>query len=115
MRRALLPLPALLALAFAGCGGGGGSGGPRPVTLVLDFTPNAAHAGIYAAVAGQRDRDHGVRLTSRQPTSSSDPLKLLSVGRADLAGADIHDRRLARERGEVLVGVGALVQRPLAS
>jgi NitT/TauT family transport system substrate-binding protein/putative hydroxymethylpyrimidine transport system substrate-binding protein len=82
---------------------------------VLDFTPNAAHAGIYAAVAGHRDRDHGVRLTIRQPTASSDSLKLLAVGRADLAVADIHDLGLARERGEDLVGVGALVQRPLAS
>src|SRR3954471_5804141 len=119
MLRAFLPvalLPLLAACAVAGCGGGdGGSGEVRPVTLVLDFTPNAAHAGIYAAVAGHRDRDHGVRLSIRQPTSSSDSLKLLSVGRADLAVADIHDLGLARERGEDLVGVGALVQRPLAS
>ena len=85
------------------------------MTLVLDFTPNAAHAGIYAAVANHRDRDHGVQLTIRQPTASSDSLKLLAVGRADIAVADIHDLGLARERGEDLVGVGALVQRPLAS
>jgi NitT/TauT family transport system substrate-binding protein/putative hydroxymethylpyrimidine transport system substrate-binding protein len=116
MRRALLPAALLVILAATGCGGGGGSSGhTRPVTLVLDFTPNAAHAGIYAAVARHRDRDHGVRLTVRQPTASSDSLKLLSVGRADLAVADIHDLALARERGEDLVGVGALVQRPLAS
>ncbi|MEA2471095.1 MAG: putative hydroxymethylpyrimidine transport system substrate-binding protein, partial [Thermoleophilaceae bacterium] len=116
MRVALLPLALLAALLTGGCGGGdGGSGGPRPVTLVLDFTPNAAHAGIYAALARHRDRAHGVRLTVRQPTASSDSLKLLAVGRADLAVADIHDLGLARERGEDLVGVGALVQRPLAS
>ncbi|MEA2441489.1 MAG: putative hydroxymethylpyrimidine transport system substrate-binding protein [Thermoleophilaceae bacterium] len=121
MRRALLPAAAALLLAAAalvasGCGGGdGGSSSTRPVTLVLDFTPNAAHAGIYAALAKHRDRDHDVRLTVRQPTASSDSLKLLAVGRADLAVADIHDLGLARERGEDLVGVGALVQRPLAS
>jgi putative hydroxymethylpyrimidine transport system substrate-binding protein len=116
MPRALLPLALLVVLAVSGCGSGAnGPGDPRPVTLVLDFTPNAAHAGIYAAVAKHRDRDHGVRLTVRQPTASSDSLKLLSVGRADLAVADIHDLGLARERGEDLVGVGALVQRPLAS
>src|SRR4051812_44114968 len=116
MVRTFLPV-LLLALLVPGCGGGHdqGSSQPRPATLVLDFTPNAAHAGIYAAVANHRDRDHGVRLTVRQPTASSDSLKLLSVGRADLAVADIHDLGLARERGEDLVGVGALVQRPLAS
>jgi putative hydroxymethylpyrimidine transport system substrate-binding protein len=115
MRRALLPLAALLALALASCGGGGGSHSPRPVTLVLDFTPNAAHAGIYSAVAKHRDRAHGIELTIRQPTATSDSLKLLAVGRADMAVADIHDLGLARERGVDLVGVGALVQRPLAS
>ena len=115
MRRAVLPLAALLALALAGCGGGDEPSGPRPVTLVLDFTPNAAHAGIYAAVANKRDRKHDVELTIRQPTSSSDSLKLLAAGRADMAVADIHDLGLARERGDDLVGVGALVQRPLAA
>jgi NitT/TauT family transport system substrate-binding protein/putative hydroxymethylpyrimidine transport system substrate-binding protein len=120
MRGALLPLALLCALIAAGCGGdsGGGStggGSDRPVTVVLDFAPNAAHAGIYEAVGRGRDREHGVELSIRQPTASSDSLKLLSVGRADLAVADIHDLGLARERGEDLVGVGALVQRPLAS
>jgi NitT/TauT family transport system substrate-binding protein/putative hydroxymethylpyrimidine transport system substrate-binding protein len=115
MRRALLPLVALLALALGGCGGGGGSTSSRAVTLVLDFTPNAAHAGIYEAVARHRDRDHGIHMTIRQPTATSDSLKLLAVGRADIAVADIHDLGLARERGEDLVGVGALVQRPLAA
>src|SRR3954465_5198898 len=115
MRRALLPLAALLSLALAGCGGGAEPGSPRPVTLVLDFPPNAAHAGIYAAVAKHRDRQHNVELTIRQPTATSDSLKLLAVGRADMAVADIPDPGLARERGEDLVGVGALVQRPLAS
>jgi NitT/TauT family transport system substrate-binding protein/putative hydroxymethylpyrimidine transport system substrate-binding protein len=115
MRRALLPLAALVVVALVGCGGGGSSSSPRPVTLVLDFTPNAAHAGIYEAVAKHRDREHGIRLTIRQPTASSDSLKLLAVGRADIAVADIHDLGLARERGEDLVGVGALVQQPLAA
>jgi NitT/TauT family transport system substrate-binding protein/putative hydroxymethylpyrimidine transport system substrate-binding protein len=85
------------------------------VTLVLDFTPNAAHAGIYAALDKGRDRAHGLRLRVRQPTSSSDSLKLLAARKADVAVADIHDLGLARERGEDLVGIGALVQRPLAS
>src|SRR4051812_11840144 len=116
MVRTFLPV-LLLALLVPGCGGGEdqGSSRPKPVTLVLDFPPNAAHAGIYAAVTKHRDRDHGVELTIRQPTASSDSLKLLAVGRADMAVADIHDLGLARERGEDLVGVGALVQRPLAS
>ena len=49
------------------------------------------------------------------PSASTDSLKLLAAGRADLAIVDIHDLGLARERGRDLVGVGGLVQRPLAA
>jgi putative hydroxymethylpyrimidine transport system substrate-binding protein len=112
--RRLLPILLLcLAAGAAGCGGGGGS--DQAVTVALDFTPNAAHAGIYEAVAERRDRAHGVRLVVRQPSASTDSLKLLAAGSADLAVVDIHDLGLARQRGQGLVGVGALVQRPLAS
>src|SRR3954454_25346032 len=100
-------------MAVPGCGGG--SGESKRVTVALDFTPNAAHAGIYQAVADGRDKAHGIRLVVRQPSASTDSLKLLASGRADIAVVDIHDLGLARQRGEDLVGVGALVQRPLAA
>jgi putative hydroxymethylpyrimidine transport system substrate-binding protein len=119
MRRSGLAALALAgALAVAGCGGNGDSGGPdaaKPVTLALDFTPNAVHAPIYAAVREGFDRRHGVRLRIRPPGSAPDSLKLLASGRADVAVLDIHDLGLARERGQDFVGVGALVQRPLAA
>ena len=85
------------------------------MTLALDFTPNAVHAPIYAAVRRGYDRDHGIRLRIRPPGSAPDALKLLAGGRADVAVLDIHDLGLARERGRDFVGVGALVQRPLAA
>jgi NitT/TauT family transport system substrate-binding protein/putative hydroxymethylpyrimidine transport system substrate-binding protein len=113
------PCLALLALALltAGCGGEERPASPRPraVTLALDFQPNAVHAGIYEAVRGRHDRARGVRLVVRTPSASTDGLKLLSLRRADLAVVDIHDLGLARERGADVVGVGALVQRPLAA
>ncbi|HLL87304.1 MAG TPA: ABC transporter substrate-binding protein [Thermoleophilaceae bacterium] len=88
---------------------------PRPFTLALDFAPNAAHAGVYGARAAGTDRARGLSLRLRAPTASTDSLKLLASGRADMSIADIHDLGLARERGDDLVGVGALVQRPLAA
>jgi len=102
-------------MALAGCGGGESSGDPRPVTLALDFQPNAVHAGVYSAEAKGLDRDRGLDLTVRAPSASTDSLKLLAAGRADLSIVDIHDLGLARERGADVVGVGALVQRPLAA
>ncbi len=73
------------------------------------------HAPIYAAVRKGYDRRHGIRLRIRPPGSAPDSLKLLAGGRADMAVLDIHDLGLARERGRDFVGVGALVQRPLAA
>jgi putative hydroxymethylpyrimidine transport system substrate-binding protein len=111
--RALVLVAVLAAALAAGCGEDGG--GERPVTLALDFTPNAVHAPIYAAVRKGYDRRHGIRLRIRPPGSAPDALKLLAGGRADVAVLDIHDLGLARERGRDFVGVGALVQRPLAA
>jgi NitT/TauT family transport system substrate-binding protein/putative hydroxymethylpyrimidine transport system substrate-binding protein len=105
----------LLSAALVACGSGGESGrsgGGSPVTVALDFVPNAAHAGIYAGREGGSGRPP---LTVRVPSGSTDSVKLLLGRRADLAVVDIHDLGLARERGEDIVGVGALVQRPLAA
>ena len=97
------PIPLLLvAIALLG-GCGGESEPPEGVQrLALDFQPNAVHAGLIAG-------DPIV------PASSTDSLKLLLARRVDMAVVDIHDLGLARERGEDVVGVGALVQRPLAA
>ena len=112
---ALLAVALLLAGA-AGCGGSDAEpSAPVGATLVLDFTPNAAHSGIYAAKAQGFYRDAGIDLTIRQPGESTDAPKLLEAGRADFAVLDIHDLGIARERGLDLVGVMPIVQRPLAA
>jgi putative hydroxymethylpyrimidine transport system substrate-binding protein len=106
-----------LALALAGCGGATG-GTDRPdedASLLLDFTPNAVHAGIYLATERDYDEAEGVTLDVRAPGASTDALRLLQGGRVDMAILDIHDLALARERRRDIVGVMALLQRPLAS
>jgi ABC-type nitrate/sulfonate/bicarbonate transport system substrate-binding protein len=100
----------------AGCGGT--TGGDRPgedATLLLDFAPNAVHSGIYLATERGFDDAEGVHLRVRAPGASTDALKLLEAGRTDMAILDIHDLGLARERGADIVGVMAVVQRPLAA
>ena len=117
MRRAAALLAAVLLVGcFAGCGEDGAEpGAPTGATLVLDFTPNAAHAGIYAAAQEGYYEDAGLALTIREPGNSTDAPKLLQAGRVEFAILDIHDLGIAREAGLDVVGVMPLVQRPLAS
>jgi NitT/TauT family transport system substrate-binding protein/putative hydroxymethylpyrimidine transport system substrate-binding protein len=105
---------AVAALA-SGCGGGDGAPKPHDVVLSLDFTPNAVHAPIYAAVREHRDTEHGIALQIRKPGSGPDALKLVASGKVDLGILDIHDLAIARQQGTDLVAVGALVGRPLAA
>jgi putative hydroxymethylpyrimidine transport system substrate-binding protein len=109
-------LAVLLALAAAGCGSTTGEDRPgSEATLLLDFAPNAVHSGLYLATSRGYDEAEGVELTIRAPGQSTDALKLLEAGRADMAILDIHDLGLAREQGHDIVGVMAFVQRPLAA
>lgn len=109
----------LIALALAGCGGGGAEpdapSSGASVSLILDFQPNAVHAGIYSALAQGELEQRGIDLTVREPGATTDGAKLLRAGRADIAVMDIHDLAIAREQGFDLVGIGALVERPLAA
>jgi putative hydroxymethylpyrimidine transport system substrate-binding protein len=106
----------LLLVALAGCGGAAGTDRPdEDASLLLDFTPNAVHAGIYLATSRDYDQAEGVNLEVRAPGASTDALRLLQGGRVDMAILDIHDLALAREQRRDVVGVMALVQRPLAA
>jgi putative hydroxymethylpyrimidine transport system substrate-binding protein len=122
MRAATLLAGALLAAAvLAACGSGRGSGAgdttgaAKPVSLVLDFTPNAVHAGIYTALERGYDRDAGIDLHVIVPSQSTDSIRLLETGRADFAILDIHDLAIARERGQKIAGILPIVEQPLAA
>jgi NitT/TauT family transport system substrate-binding protein/putative hydroxymethylpyrimidine transport system substrate-binding protein len=124
-RSLILATAVVAAVLLAACGGGGdgGNGTGRsaparaaaPATIALDFTPNAVHAPIYAAVREGLDRRHGVALRIREPGSSPNSLALLTSGRVDVGILDIHDLAIARQQGVDVVGVAALVQKPLAA
>jgi len=116
LRKALLAVLAAALLTASGCGDDGSAERrPKRAVLALDFIANAVHAPIYAAVRKGFDRRHGVALQIRTPGSGPDGLKLLAAGKVDVAVLDIHDLGIAREKGADVVGVAALVQRPLAA
>jgi NitT/TauT family transport system substrate-binding protein/putative hydroxymethylpyrimidine transport system substrate-binding protein len=124
-RSLILATAVVAAVLLVACGGrgDGGNGTGRsaparaaaPATIALDFTPNAVHAPIYAAVREGLDRRHGVALRIREPGSSPNSLALLTSGRVDVGILDIHDLAIARQQGVDVVGVAALVQKPLAA
>ncbi len=117
MNRVVALLAAVLALVvLVACGGDGAEpGAPRGATLVLDFQPNAVHAGIYAALGEGYYRDAGIDLRVQQPSAATDAPKLLEAGRAQFAILDIHDLAIAYERGLRITGLMPIVQRPLAA
>lgn len=115
LRPAVLLVAAILGLVGCGSAAKPGARAPKPATLILDFNPNAIHTGIYAALARADDIHAGVRLHVVAPASSTDSLKFLETGRAKFAVLDIHDLALARERGVDIVGLMAIVERPLAA
>jgi putative hydroxymethylpyrimidine transport system substrate-binding protein len=102
-----------IGVLVAGCASS--KAGLPQASVVLDFTPNAVHAGLYSAHTRGYDRAAGVDLKIITPSSSTDSVKLLLSHRVDFAVLDIHDLAIARAAGQNIVGVLPLVQRPLAA
>ena len=117
MRRLLVPFALICALA-AGCGEKEenlGPGAPEKLEVMLDFFPNADHAGLYAAQAGGHFKDVGLDVEIRQPPDPAAPLKQVAAGRVDLAISYEPEVLRARDKGLAVVAVGAVVQAPLTS
>jgi putative hydroxymethylpyrimidine transport system substrate-binding protein len=121
MTRRLLPLALILsACLLAACGekeepAAGGGGDREKLRVMLDYFPNADHAGIYAAQASGAYADAGLDVEITPPPDPSAPLKLLLAGKVDIAISYQPELLLARAEGAQLVSVGALVQKPLTS
>jgi putative hydroxymethylpyrimidine transport system substrate-binding protein len=112
----------VLALGLAACGekeepaGAGASTAARaPLRVMLDYFPNADHAGLYAAQAEGIYERAGLDVRLTPPPDPSAPLKLLQAGKVDVAISYEPELLLAREAGADLVAVGAVVQKPLTS
>jgi putative hydroxymethylpyrimidine transport system substrate-binding protein len=120
MRRPFV-IASLLALALAGCGekaepGNGQAATAEPLRVMLDYFPNADHAGLYAAQASGEYERAGLDVTLQAPPDPASPLKLLRAGRVDLAISYEPELLLARDQGATdLVAVAAVVQKPLTS
>ncbi len=88
---------------------------PRPVkaTLILDFVPNAVHAGIYRALAEGLYRREGIALKVIEPSETQDTLSLIDAGKADFGLADGSDVETLIAKGGDAQAIMAIAQRPL--
>jgi putative hydroxymethylpyrimidine transport system substrate-binding protein len=119
-RLALIPLAVLVCVALAACGEkneavSAAGGSTQSLTLMLDWLPNADHVGIYQALAGGDFSSAGLDVHVQVPSDPAAPLQLLAAGKVDLAVSYEPEVMLARQRGEPLVSVAAIVQKPLTS
>ncbi len=117
--RILIAPAALVAcLALAACGTRSEPTAPpatQPLRLVLDYLPNADHAGIYTAQATGEFRKAGLDVKITTPSDPSAPLRLVAAGQADLAISYEPEVFLARAKGASILSVAAIANQPLTS
>jgi putative hydroxymethylpyrimidine transport system substrate-binding protein len=108
---------AALALGLAACGekSEDSSTEAQPLSLTLDFYPNADHAGIYMAQKLGYFEEAGLDVGINSPSDPAAPLKQVAAGRSDLAISYEPELALAHEQELDVVAIAALVNRPLTS
>jgi len=122
MRRVLALVLSLAAagLLLAGCGdddtAGPASTGPTSsAEVILDWYPNADHAGLIGAVSQGFFARHGLTVTTTVPTDPAAALKQVAAGKAPFALSYAPEVLIARNRGVPVVAVAAVVTAPLNS
>jgi putative hydroxymethylpyrimidine transport system substrate-binding protein len=115
-RRLLIPLAAVaIAAAVAlGLGLSARSDQETPsARLILDWFPNADHAGVYAALSKGSFEKAGIQIKPVVPIDPTASIKQVATGKAQFAVTYPLDLLLARGQGVPVVAVGALVTHPL--
>jgi putative hydroxymethylpyrimidine transport system substrate-binding protein len=117
-RMSWILIVAALALGLSACGekkDALSSTSNQSLNLMLDYFPNADHVGIYQAASAGQFAHAGLDVHIQTPSDPSAPLKLLAAGKVDVAISYEPEVMLARDQGEPLVSIAALVQKPLTS
>lgn len=89
--------------------------GSRKVTVMLDWTPNPDHVGLYEASESGRFSRAGLDVSIRAPSDPTAPLKLVGAGRSELAVSYEQELFFAAAKRLPVIAVAALVPQPLNS
>lgn len=105
---------ALAALLLTACSAARDPAEPQPVSLVLDWYPNAVHTFVLAAEEQGFFRAEGLAVEIKMPAENpTDGIKLVGAGQETFAFYYQPDVLLARGEGIPIVSVAAVVRRPL--
>jgi putative hydroxymethylpyrimidine transport system substrate-binding protein len=113
-------LTLLAVLAATACGGGShtasqGDSQRVPVSLMLDWYPNADHVGVYVGIDKGFFARAGLAVDARAPSDPSDPIRLVAAGATDL-GIDYEPEVfLAQQQRVPVVAVASVAPEALAS
>lgn len=116
--RGVFLLPGLLLVAvLAGCGGAsrGSSDDLEKMILILDWYPNADHAGIYLARSQGFFEDAGLEVEIQQPSDPAAVLQLVAAGRRGFGVSYENEVTNAVARDIPVRSVMAIMQEPLNS
>jgi putative hydroxymethylpyrimidine transport system substrate-binding protein len=104
----------LVVVLVAGCGSTKHAADTR-VSVMLDWTPNPDHVGLYQAKADGQFAKQGLNVTIHAPSDPTTPLKLVAAGKVDLAVSYEQEVFFAAAKKLPVEAVAAVVPVPLNS
>ncbi len=94
--------------ALVGCGRAPQA--PVKVTVMLDWTPNTNHTGLYVAEDRGWYREQGLEVEIVQPGQGGTPVQLVATNKADFAISFQEEVTNARATGIPVVSIAAIIQ-----
>ncbi len=106
-----------LTLVVAACAGSSTSSGTTTtdVKVMLDWTPNTNHAGMYLARQEGYYRRAGLKVTFLEPGQGSDPNQAVGAGTVDFGVSASEQLVPARAAGVPVVSLAAIIQHNTSS
>jgi putative hydroxymethylpyrimidine transport system substrate-binding protein len=106
---------AFVLLTLTACGPGSDADAPEveKLTVILDYLPGPIHAGFYAAQARGEYEAEGLKIDLRTPSSTSDTVRLMAAGQADIGLVPLFDYLNLCAEGREMKLLMAIVQTPL--
>ena len=112
----LLPILMISILTLSGCGVGATSPAPtatKPlttVTLMLDWTPNTNHTGLFVAQDKGYFAKEGLDVKFVQPSSSGNVEQLVAAGKSDFGVSQQEQVTTARANDVPILSIAAIIQ-----